>query len=239
VLRDIQLPSNPVALDIGCGDGITTIALYERCDKQGTVYGIDIAQRMIDKSNENQRKAGYGDIRFMKMDAESLDFPDEMFDVVMSLFTLQFLPDKRKALSEILRVLKRGGRLGLFVPAGNMQYESLEIFRRVSERHPELTRLVSVLHEYEQMHLNLEGFQDLLASVGFSGLDIFGRHRIFFEEAMKYLETNPYPADLLLSVPPELRKQIRGEVADEMAAISDPRGFKLTYYNIMGYAQKS
>jgi SAM-dependent methyltransferase len=193
---------------------------------------------MIDKSIENQRREGYSGIRFMKMDAESLDFPDEMFDVVITLFTLQFIPDKLRALGEIFRVLKPGGRLGLFVPAGNMQAESLEVFRRVSGRHPELTRLGPVIEEYEQMHINLEEMHGMLNLVGFTGLDMFGRHRIIFEEPRKYLETNPYPVDLLLAVPSELREQIRGEVVEEMVSLSDLGGFKLTYYNILGYAQK-
>ena len=223
---------------MGCGNGFTTIALYEKSNRQGTIYGIDISQKMIDKSNENQRREGYSDIRFMKMDGESLDFPDEMFDAVISLFTLQFLPDKLGALGEIFRVLKPGGRLGLFVPAGKMQAESFEVFRRVNGRHPELTRLSSVIEEYEQMHINLEELHGMLNVVGFAGLDIVGRHRIIFEEPGKYLETNPYPVDLLLAVPSELREQIRREVVEEMVSLSDLRGFKLTYYNILGYAQK-
>lgn len=193
---------------------------------------------MIDKSIENQRKEGYNDIRFMKMDAESLDFPDEMFDVVISLYTLHFLPDKIRALREVFRVLKSGGRLGFWVPAGKMQAESFEVFRRVNGRHPDLTQLNSVLEEYEQMHITLEELHDMLSVVGFYGLDMVGRHRIIFEEPRKYLETNPYPVDLLLAVPPGLRGQISREVVEEMKGLSDLRGFKLTYYNILGYAQK-
>lgn len=239
LLRDMQIPSNPIGLDIGCGDGVTTFALYENCNKQGQIYGLDISQRMVEKASENKRKLGYNDINFIKGDAESLNFPDNMFDVVISLYTFQFFPDKLKALKEMYRVLRPGGRLGLYFPAGKeFQREIFEIFKKIEKRHLELCQLNHVMKEYGEMHIKLEEFQDLLGFVGFTGLDVLGRHRIYYVNPKNHLEQNPYPVDLLLTIPIEFREQIKNEVNNEMDGLSDHRGFKLTFYNIQAYAQR-
>jgi ubiquinone/menaquinone biosynthesis C-methylase UbiE len=240
LIRDLQIPKNSVCLDIGCGDGLTTAALYEHCQKEGIIYGLDISQRMIDKAIINCRKLGYEDICFLKGDAESLNFPANMFDVVVSLYTFQFIPDKWKCLKEMYRVLKPGGYMCLFFPASEMfQKETFEIFRTVTQRHVEFTELNHVISEFGEMHITLEEFQDMLHDIGFTSLDFMGRHRVIYEKNMKnYLETNPYPFDLLLSIPDEYREKVKTNVIDKMLKLSDKRGFKLTFYNIMGHAQK-
>ncbi len=239
LLRDIKIPINPTGLDIGCGDGLTTIGLYEYCNKQGQIYGVDISQKMIDKAHEMQRQLGYDSIRFSKGDAESLDFPSNMFDVLISTFTFQFFPDKLKALREMHRVLKPGGYLGLFFPAGkDFQKESLELLRIVAKRHPKFIEVNSVLKEYEEMHVTLEEFQDMLKEVKLTILDIFGKYRINYVNPAKYLTENPYPLDLFYAIPVEFKEHMKNEVLDEMVRLSDTRGFKLTFYFIQGLAQK-
>jgi ubiquinone/menaquinone biosynthesis C-methylase UbiE len=241
LLRDIKIPDNPTGLDIGSGDGQTTIGLYEHYNKQGTIYGVDLSQKMVDKANEAKKKLGYDSIQFIKGDAESLDFPNNMFDVVISTFTFQFFPDKLKALREMHRVLKPGGYLGLFFPANacsGFQHESLELFKMVAERNPKYSGVCSVLREYGGMHVSLEEFHDMLREVGFAGLDVFGKHRIYYLDPVKYLAENAYPVDLFYSVPIEFREGMRAEVLDEMVKRCDPRGFKLTFYFIQGLVQK-
>ena len=116
LLRDMQIPPNPTGLGIGCGDGVTTFELYDQCGKQGKVIGVDISQKMVEKAFENGRRLGYEDVRFMKMDAESLDFPDNMFDIVMSLFTFQFLPDKLKGFKGNVQSLEARRPSGPLLP---------------------------------------------------------------------------------------------------------------------------
>lgn len=239
LLRDMQIPRDPVGLDIGCGPGVTTIALYEKCGLQGKVYGLDISQRMVDRAIENGKKLGYDDLIFVKGDAESLGFPDDMFDVVISLYAFQFFPDKPKALKEMFRVLKPGGWLGLWSTAGEVfMKESFQAFRTVQKMHPEFPRLARVLDEYGEMHITLEEFQDLLGAVGFIDSDVLGRHRVYYVDPRKYLEENPYPIDWLLAIPKESREPVKREVLEEMNRLSDSRGFRLTYYFIQGYARK-
>ena len=94
-------------LDVGCGTGFFTILLA----KEGhQVTGIDLTPDMITHAKElaEEEKA---DCRFMVMDAEAPDFPDEEFDVIVSRNLTWTLPDAEHAYQEWFRVLKPGGHL--------------------------------------------------------------------------------------------------------------------------------
>lgn len=92
-------------LDIGCGEGRTTINLHEAGQE---VVGVDVVPIMINKAKEK-----YPQIDFRAMDAGNLDFPEASFDVVLFSFNgLDCLyPEAKRwqAVAEIWRVLKPGG----------------------------------------------------------------------------------------------------------------------------------
>ena len=52
LIRDIQIPENPTALDLGCGTGISTFELMRRIQGRGRFYEIDISQKMIDLASQ-------------------------------------------------------------------------------------------------------------------------------------------------------------------------------------------
>ena len=95
-------------LDLGCGHGGQSLILLERGAR---VSGIDISQRYIDDAIQSVKKAGYSaeQYDFRVMDAHSLDFSDQEFDVVIGRGILHHL-DLGVSLKEIRRVLKIGGR---------------------------------------------------------------------------------------------------------------------------------
>lgn len=94
-------------LDVGTGTGFFSIILtslgYE-------VVGIDLCNSMITNSNKTAKLLGY-DINFKVMNAQELDFEDEVFDVVISRNLTWTLPDVEKAYKEWYRVLKSNGVL--------------------------------------------------------------------------------------------------------------------------------
>jgi SAM-dependent methyltransferase len=126
-LRDI---GGSRLLDYGCGWGETSIEYYE---KGAYVTGIDISEKFINAANNEFDSRGYDKNRyqFIKMDAHNLQFDDGAFDYVVGDGILHHL-DTEKALSEIYRVLKPGGKVILFEPlAGN---PLLKIFRLLTPR---------------------------------------------------------------------------------------------------------
>ncbi len=76
----------------------------------GSVTGLDMTEKMVEKSRRNCLKLNYNNVDFVLGDIEKMPFNDNSFDVVISNCVLNLVPDKNMAFSEILRVLKPGGR---------------------------------------------------------------------------------------------------------------------------------
>ena len=98
-------------LDIGCGAGIDTIVAAMMVGPAGTVVGIDMVPEMLARARENLRMTDLKNVIFEDAYGEKLPFADGGFDVVISNGVFNLIPDKTKALSEVVRVLKPGGRL--------------------------------------------------------------------------------------------------------------------------------
>ncbi len=102
-------------LDVACGIGIPSIAVAQKVGLTGHVTGIDIAPGMIDIARQRAARLGLQNVSFREADAESLPFPDESFDVVISAMGLIHTADRNKALQEMFRVARRNGVLTLSV----------------------------------------------------------------------------------------------------------------------------
>ena len=113
-------------LDIGCGSGIDSIIAVNLVGPEGKVTGIDLVPEMLARARENARMAGVEYVTFMEASAEQLPFPDHSFDVVISNGVFNLVVDKVKALAEVYRVLKPGGRFMLAdqVLAGELPKET-------------------------------------------------------------------------------------------------------------------
>ena len=96
-------------LDLGSGAGNDCFVARALVGENGHVTGIDFTEEMLAKAEENRQKLGYSNIEFVKGDIEEMPLPDNTYDVVVSNCVLNLVPDKQKAFSEIMRVLKPGG----------------------------------------------------------------------------------------------------------------------------------
>jgi len=94
-------------LDVGCGDGVLTMAAAEL---GADVTGIDPDPRMLDAARRRSVGTTLG-VRFAEGGAERLPYPDSTFDTVLAVTVLCLIPDADTAVREIARVLKPGGRL--------------------------------------------------------------------------------------------------------------------------------
>jgi ubiquinone/menaquinone biosynthesis C-methylase UbiE len=96
-------------LDVAAGNGNATLAAARRgC----AVTSTDYVAALLDRGAERAR-AERLDVAFQAADAEALPFADASFDVVLSTFGVMFTPDHAKAASELARVCRPGGRIGL------------------------------------------------------------------------------------------------------------------------------
>ena len=99
-------------LVVGCGVGITPCYLAKRYGCR--VVGVDLSERMVDRSNERAKRESVGDrVECRIADAQNLPFEDALFDAVICESVNAFVEDKQRAVSEYVRVTKPGGYVGL------------------------------------------------------------------------------------------------------------------------------
>lgn len=105
----LDLRSGSRVLDVAAGNGNATLAAARRwCD----VTSTDYVPTLLESGRKRAEAEGHK-VTFQEADAENLPFPDASFDVVLSTFGVMFTPDQQKAASEMARVCKPGGKIGL------------------------------------------------------------------------------------------------------------------------------
>ncbi|MFT3736129.1 MAG: class I SAM-dependent methyltransferase [Rhodocyclaceae bacterium] len=96
-------------LDVAAGNGNASLAAARR---YANVTSTDYVQALLDKGRARAEAEGLA-LRFQLADAEALPFPSGSFDIVLSSFGVMFTPNHKVAASEMLRVLRPGGRIAL------------------------------------------------------------------------------------------------------------------------------
>jgi ubiquinone/menaquinone biosynthesis C-methylase UbiE len=95
-------------LDVACGPGLVALHLAETA---GHVTGLDLTPAMLDKARELQRLRGRDNLSWDLGQADALPYPGTSFDVVVTRFSFHHLTDPRKALAEMVRTCRPGGRV--------------------------------------------------------------------------------------------------------------------------------
>jgi len=105
----IDVRAGQKVLDVAAGNGNASLAAARHwCD----VVATDYVPALLERARE-RAAAERLDIEFREADAERLPFPDASFDVVVSTFGVMFTPDQDRAAAEMIRVCRRGGKIGL------------------------------------------------------------------------------------------------------------------------------
>jgi SAM-dependent methyltransferase len=98
------------ALDVACGTGLVSLRMAKAVGPTGAVTGTDISGRMVEAAAEIAASRGLANLRYERADAEELPFADGSFDAAACALGLMYVPDPIKALAEMRRTLKPGGR---------------------------------------------------------------------------------------------------------------------------------
>jgi len=99
---------NPAILDVATGTGDLAIAAAKADPR--TVKGIDISEKMLELGRRKVMEKGLSDlIELLKCDSENICFPDNTFDVAMVAFGVRNFSDPVKGLSEMRRIVRKGG----------------------------------------------------------------------------------------------------------------------------------
>ena len=114
-MRLLGVRSGEQALEIGCGSGAVTRALAERIAPNGKAVGLDACASLLPIARRLADEAGLGSLMEVRQgDCRDLPFADASFDVTLAVTTLSHVPNAERALQEMVRVTRPGGRLGIF-----------------------------------------------------------------------------------------------------------------------------
>jgi arsenite methyltransferase len=108
-----DLNEGETVLDLGSGAGIDVILSAKRVGPSGIAYGLDMTDEMLALAQQNVRDAGVPNVHFLKGVIEQIPLPANCVDVVISNCVINLSTDKSAVLTEIARVLKPGGRIGI------------------------------------------------------------------------------------------------------------------------------
>ena len=98
-------------LDVACGTGLVSFAAASAVGPDGRVLGVDLSGQMIEAARRRASERCVTNVDFQRMDAEELEIADGGFDVALCALGLMYFPDPTRALHELRRALRPGGRM--------------------------------------------------------------------------------------------------------------------------------
>jgi SAM-dependent methyltransferase len=108
-----DLHEGETVLDLGSGGGIDVILSAKRVGPGGIAYGLDMTDEMLALATTNAREAGVSNVHFLKGVIEQIPLPASSVDVIISNCVINLSVDKPAVLTEMARVLRPGGRIGI------------------------------------------------------------------------------------------------------------------------------
>ncbi len=128
-LKHLNINSNDVILDIGCGGGMNINRMAESAKK---VYGIDYSIESVNLSKEvNHDLIDQGKVEIFEGNVSNLPFEDNSFDIVTAFETVYFWPEIEKSFAEVKRVLKPGGMFLIGCESNGANNLAMKFFDKV------------------------------------------------------------------------------------------------------------
>jgi arsenite methyltransferase len=112
-VRRAGLVAGENVIDLGCGAGIDTLLAARLVSPGGQAIGLDTLPEMLEQGQANAREGGITNVAWLRGELESIPLPDAGVDVAISNGVLNLSPRKGRAMAEIFRVLRPGGRISL------------------------------------------------------------------------------------------------------------------------------
>jgi ubiquinone/menaquinone biosynthesis C-methylase UbiE len=122
LVNELNIRPGATILDIGSGTGILLPLLHKATNGEGKIVSLDIAEEMLKQARNNGHN---GDVDYIHADVAAIPFSSDTFDLVICYSCFPHFSDKTKALAEITRVLRKGGRLAICHTASRREINEL------------------------------------------------------------------------------------------------------------------
>ena len=205
-------------LDVAAGTGAVSVRAAERGAR---VTSTDFAPGMVEVAARRLREGGHEDAVARVMDGQDLDLPDDVFDAAVSMFGLMFFPDMDAGLSEMRRVVRPGGRIGI----GTWDLEGFGIHRLIgaalARALPDRPPAAPPLPTWAAVGTP-DGLRDRLAAAGLDGAEVRSAVRAWtFADAGQFFREMPSwssPVRPLFDMLPADRIDAAAEAFSEIVA---------------------
>jgi ubiquinone/menaquinone biosynthesis C-methylase UbiE len=128
MLDMVDLQPGEHVLDVACGTGLVSLRMAATVGASGAVVGTDISGQMVEAARRIAVERHVTNVRFERADAEALPFASATFDAAVCGLGLMYVPDPIKALGEMRRLLRPGGRAAAAVWGARRNCGWAEIF---------------------------------------------------------------------------------------------------------------
>lgn len=213
-------------LDIAAGAGDQTLMAARRVGPTGSVLATDIASSMVELTAAAARRASLTNVGTRVMDAQRLEVAAESFDAVISRFGLMLIPNPHKALTEIRRVLRDGGKVAAIVFSTPDQCPYLSIPHAIARR---VGRLTSPPEPFGEFRLSGPGvLEDAYSGAGFHDVAVHQvpTRRTFSSvtEAVEYAKALPV-RELMAQLSESEQRQAWAEIQVALRQFEGPSGY--------------
>ena len=224
-------------LDVGTGTGLAARLVAGQIMARGQVIGVDCAWSMAEQARTACAEDEWSNVFFIQMDAESLAFADETFDLVTCAFSLFQFVNMSQSLAEMRRVLGPGGRIGLsnwgpgfFSPVARMQRN---LFREYDLR-PLITNPIT---------LGPEEMRALLEQAGFVPGELIQEPvEFWFATPGEIWDWNlamgPFPIMLEEQLSASQRQELERRYVETLTPLMTPEGIVCTFHPLYAVAFK-
>ncbi len=205
------------ALELAAGTGIVTRHLWKLLSKKARLIASDISTDMLEIAKEKLKGEN---IEWQIIDANKLPFEDNSIDLIVCCFGYMFVPDRIRAYSEALRVLKPNGML-LISTWDKLETSGISsIYRDIVKKYlpgplPESYRLPTSMHDDVEIKNNLE-------QVGFSRIWIAKVKKLSYSPSAKFateaLTQGGVIYDDIMRINPAWMDEIRAELEKQLTA---------------------
>jgi ubiquinone/menaquinone biosynthesis C-methylase UbiE len=114
VVKSSGVSAGSVVVDVGCGTGFLTREVALQTQGRAKIVGVDLSDSMLERAKGNLAKLGLSEsLEFRVGDAEDLPIEDGFADAVVGNMILHHCPNPSRAVCEMARILKQGGRMAL------------------------------------------------------------------------------------------------------------------------------
>jgi ubiquinone/menaquinone biosynthesis C-methylase UbiE len=184
----LTLKPNSKVLDVGCGSGFAVLQLGSILS-EGTACGIDISPGMVEKAKRNIPESLHEKVEFFEASSDNIPYPTDEFDHVLCTNSFHHYPNPNKALYEMRRVLKPGGKLLILenAPDRSCYTKAWDIILRVFEkghiRYYSTKELEALLYQSGFIKIQLDYLQNIFLKHGklFASIQIWTAQKPFVQ----------------------------------------------------------